>query len=235
MKKLLILILLLQAFTGCKNTDALTKTPTKIDQAQVLTEVMTGSYTSAKQAKSDSSYYSISLHMYPVWKSKSGHYLYVEQALASKQQQPYRQRIYHIEALKNGTLTSTLYSLEDEKRFIGKYAEPAFFDQFDESILSEREGCTVYIQKVGDAYVGATKDKECQSSLRGSTYATAEVRIEKDKVISWDRGFDDDDKHVWGAEKGGYIFELIRKQVPNYNKSGNGIQLRDNRKIQVKE
>jgi CpeT protein len=46
----------------------------------------------------------------------------------------------------------------------------------------------------------------CPSNLRGATYATSEVVVQHDKMISWDRGFDSRDKQVWGAEKGGYIF-----------------------------
>ncbi|WP_188926788.1 CpcT/CpeT family chromophore lyase [Shewanella algicola] len=28
----------------------------------------------------------------------------------------------------------------------------------------------------------------------------------KDKIVSWDRGFDSNDQQVWGAVKGGYEF-----------------------------
>jgi CpeT protein len=46
--------------------------------------------------------------------------------------------------------------------------------------------------------------------LRGATYATSEVIIKNQQMISWDRGYDSSDRQVWGAEKGGYVFEKIR-------------------------
>ncbi|MFN0200091.1 MAG: CpcT/CpeT family chromophore lyase, partial [Bacteroidia bacterium] len=52
--------------------------------------------------------------------------------------------------------------------------------------------------------------KECPSALRGAKYATSEVVIEKKRIISWDRGFNAKDEHVWGAKNGGY--EFVRKK-----------------------
>jgi len=30
--------------------------------------------------------------------------------------------------------------------------------------------------------------------------------VTKGRVVSWDRGFDAEGNHIWGAEKGGYEF-----------------------------
>ncbi|MCK5454144.1 MAG: hypothetical protein KAJ16_07275 [Calditrichia bacterium] len=57
---------------------------------------------------------------------------------------------------------------------------------------------------------GSTRGNDCQSSLRGTAYATSEVTIRKTELISWDRGFDSNDQQVWGAEKAGYIFKKIK-------------------------
>ena len=73
--------------------------------------------------------------------------------------------------------------------------------------LADRQGCSIYLHKRGKKmFSGATTGKECQSSLRGAAYATSEVTVYPDKLVSWDRGWDKDDKQVWGAEKGGYVF-----------------------------
>jgi len=32
------------------------------------------------------------------------------------------------------------------------------------------------------------------------------LSLKKGELISWDQGFDANDKQVWGATKGGYIF-----------------------------
>jgi hypothetical protein len=31
------------------------------------------------------------------------------------------------------------------------------------------------------------------------------------QLLSWDRGYDKEGKYVWGAEKGGYVFDKISK------------------------
>jgi len=184
-------------------------TPSTADapsRAAVLQKIMTGSFSSAEQAANDSDYYSISLHMYPIWEGKDGHYLYVEQALSSQQEKPYRQRIYKLVELPDGRLGSELFLIENDSLFIGKWKEPEFFDKFDESLLTQKEGCTVYLTQKGDTYSGATNAKDCTSTMRGATYATARVRIQPGRVSSWDQGWSEKDEQVWGATKAGYVF-----------------------------
>jgi len=184
-------------------------TPIAAD-ADPLYALMQGSFNSEVQAMKDTNYYNISLQMYPIWQSKKAMYLYVEQALDSKQDAPYRIRIYKLEKLADDSYKSIIYKIKDEKSFIGKWRTPEYFNQFDESILEKREGCAVFLQKQEDgSYKGSTKDDNCKSTLRGASYATSIVRIEKGKVISWDQGFDAEDKQVWGATEGGYVFRKL--------------------------
>jgi hypothetical protein len=42
--------------------------------------------------------------------------------------------------------------------------------------------------------------------MRGASYATSEVVLRDDGLDTWDRGFDDAGKQVWGATKGAYQF-----------------------------
>jgi len=76
--------------------------------------------------------------------------------------------------------------------------------------LKLREGCSIFLQRHSpEFYRGSTCGEGCVSTLRGASYATSEVTIKKTEMISWDRGFDSNQKQVWGAEKGGYIFKKI--------------------------
>jgi hypothetical protein len=34
--------------------------------------------------------------------------------------------------------------------------------------------------------------------------------LQEDMMVSWDRGWNADDKQVWGAEKGGYEFVKLK-------------------------
>ena len=78
--------------------------------------------------------------------------------------------------------------------------------------LINRQGCAIYLRRIDkNIYKGSTPGKECLSSLRGAAYATSEVTIWPDRLISWDRGWNDKGQQVWGAEKGGYIFVKQRR------------------------
>ncbi len=206
MKKLTYLLLFsLSLFLyQCKSSKSSTSSTAQLDALQKL---MTGSFDSADQAAQDSSYYAISLHMYPIWEGK-GHWLYVEQALASRQEQPYRQRVYQLEQVGPNRFASKVYKLENEKDYIGKWREPVFFDRIQPSDLIERTGCAVFLERQSNGqYVGETNAKDCESSLRGAAYATSKVSIKTGMIESWDQGFDANDQQVWGATKGGYIFK----------------------------
>ncbi len=175
-----------------------------------LSRSMTGSYTSAAQAATDTNYFDISLHMYPIWPTSGYKWLYVEQALTSKPEKPYRQRIYKLEQLSKDEFKTTVYEINNSKEFIGKWRNPAFFDQFDHNILIDREGCGVFLKKTGpDTYEGSTKADDCKSTLYGASYATSKVLIKAGMLTSWDQGFDADGKQVWGATEGPYQFIKI--------------------------
>lgn len=178
----------------------------------VLLSWMNGSFNSEEQSQNDSDYYNISLEMHRIWNNRNdGYWLYVEQAVTANKDKPYRQRIYHIFEDNDG-IKSVIYSIPDEKNFVGGWKDISLFDKLSSENLEARDGCEVIIKRKDEnTFIGSTVDKNCTSNLRGATYATTEVVITKDKMISWDRGFNDKDEQVWGAEKGGYIFNKLQK------------------------
>lgn len=203
MRAIIFFLLISICFISCD------KQPKEDTELNELFNIMQGSYHSETQSKQDSSYYNISLHMYPIWKDK-GNYLYVEQALMSMQDKPYRQRIYKISRLNDSTLQSAIYTIPNDSLWIGKWKTPEHFDRIATEYITEKDGCEVLLTRIGENhYKGATGVYTCASSLRGASYATSEVEITKSKIVSWDRGFDAEGNHVWGAQKGGYIFEKL--------------------------
>ena len=198
----LLAVILLAGCTASKsgtgNTDS-----ARLDALQ---QAMTGSFDSSTQADTDPEYYNIVLHMEPIWTDKPGRYLYVEQAVAGDQENPYRQRVYKLET-QGRKLVSRVYELPDPKQFVGAHDDPERFALISPADIVEKVGCAVYLKpdKLG-VYRGSTKKKSCKSSLRGATYATSRVSIGTSFVQSWDRGFNDEDEQVWGATKGGYLF-----------------------------
>ncbi len=174
-----------------------------------LIEMMNGSFSSKEQSASNESYLEINLHMYRIWEDFDEIYFYVEQAAADTPDKPYRQRVYMIEETGDGEFKSTIYTFHNERYFAGKWKDLSFFENFDNTILSEKEGCDVMLKLEGSGFVGSTNGKDCKSELRGASYATSEVKISADQLSSWDRGFDSSDAQVWGATEGPYIFKRL--------------------------
>jgi hypothetical protein len=207
MKHLLPFFIVLISVYSCKNeTKAEVKEDTELKE---LFTLMQGSFDSAIQAEVDSTYYNISLHMYPIWEDK-GNFLYVEQALTSTPNEPYRQRIYEVKRASDSSFSSAIYKLDSDSLWIGKWKNPKAFDSIALNDIALKEGCEVILKRIAPKqFIGKTGDDTCISTMRGASYARSEVEILEDKIISWDRGFDSDGNYVWGAEKSGYIFNKI--------------------------
>lgn len=185
--------------------------PAQPGTLEELTSWMTGNFSSEAQATRDSDYFAISLIMTPIWEERypGQHWLYVEQAMASRLDKPYRQRIYQVEALSDGSFRSAVYTLPDPEAAIGKSTDSSFFDAWEPEDLDLRDGCAVYLSYQAGVYTGSTRGHGCASNLRGAAYASSRVSISLEGIVSWDQGFDPSGAQVWGAEKGGY--EFIRR------------------------
>lgn len=172
-----------------------------------LAKFMQGSYDNSKQAKADTNFFGISLKIIPIWKARTdGFWFYVEQAVSSKLDKPYRQRVYHLTEPANGKFESAVYTLSNPLRFAGKINE---VEKLIPDSLIARDGCSVFLQFAqGKKYFkGTTDSNKCPSDLKGAKYATSEVSVYKNQLISWDRGYDADAKQVWGSTMGPYIFK----------------------------
>ncbi len=171
--------------------------------------LMEGSFSSEEQARNDSDYYDIRLHMKRIWTDREdGKWLYVEQAVAGAEEKPYRQRIYRVDQLKDGSFISEVYTFENPIRFAGAWKDDNLLNSLSPDSLMLREGCTVYLSLADNGdFIGGTRGSECASDLRGAAYATSEVVINEFGLKTWDRGFDINGNQVWGAVKDGYFFK----------------------------
>nr|WP_294775649.1 chromophore lyase CpcT/CpeT [uncultured Flavobacterium sp.] len=206
MKKALFYLAAMALFISCKSGQI--QSFKNSSELQELVNVMQGHYSSEKQSKADEDYYNISLRMTPIWKTK-GNYLFVEQAIFDKQDKPYRVRIYKV-SQRGEAFISEIYTLKDEKAWIGKWATPEAYDQLTEADIELKPGCEVVLKRTAkNRFEGATGDKTCPSELRGASWANSKVTVTETQILSWDQGFDKDGKQVWGATKGGYEFIKI--------------------------
>lgn len=201
---LLIVFLFSSVFAGAQQK------LTKADLEEVKNR-LEGSFDNEEQSKTDNSFKHIKLHTKEIsirGKNKEGGYwLYVEQAMASNQDKPYRQRIYHLYKKDNETLVTKVYELDEPLRFAGAWAKTDKLKKLTRDSLYEKEGCDIYLTKTEDGdFTGGTVGKGCLSTLKGASYATSEITIYSNMLVSWDRGRDEHDNLVWGPEKGGYRF-----------------------------
>jgi hypothetical protein len=126
--------------------------------------------------------------------------------MATKLDKPYRQRIYRLRHPGENTFTSDIYTIKNALSYAGLQNDKTKLQKLSIDSLELKDGCTVTMIKNNDVYAGGTDGKSCPSDLRGAKYATTKITMKKGELISWDQGFDTNDKQVWGATKGGYIF-----------------------------
>jgi hypothetical protein len=188
--------------------------PSNTEAAELtrVTEFLTGSFSSEAQSKEDQTYFDVRLHMTPIWPERTDeHWIYVEQALATALDKPYRQRVYHV-VWKDGGPVSLVYTLPgDPIKYAGAWKQSKPLSDLTPERLVARDGCAIVLKRQPDGtYKGATVGTDCKSDLRGASYATSEVMLAADTLTSWDRGFDASGKQVWGAVKGPYVFKKER-------------------------
>jgi hypothetical protein len=181
-----------------------------------LHRYLTGRFDSADQSMSEPEYFAVQLEACPVVAPELGErVLYIEQAVMTSLDAPYRQRLYVVQpgADPSTQAVSVVYELADPAAFVGACSEATPRDVTAAEAI-ERAGCEVLVDVDGSGgFVGGTQGTDCESSLQGASYATSEVTITQDLIASWDRGYDASGNQVWGAVSGAYHF-VRRTPVP---------------------
>jgi CpeT protein len=177
-------------------------------QTQEVADWLTGSFSNRAQAAHDTAFHHVVLHMHRIWTHRTGeHWLYVEQALATTPEKPYRQRVYHIR-WEQGPVSDVYLLPGDASAFVGGWRDTRALERLTPDSLLPRHGCSIALRKESAGhYQGATRGKICGSERGGATYATSDVTLDASVLTSWDRGFDPEDRQVWGSTEGPYRFE----------------------------
>ncbi len=176
-----------------------------------LANTMSGTYSTADQARGDQNFRNITLHLARIWPDRTdGPWLYLEQALTDALDHPYRQRVCQLAARADGSFESRVFELTDLIGLTGAWKEPARFAKLDPSSLIPCVDCTVILQVQPDgSFKGGTEGNGCGSTLRGASYATTETSISNQQIITWERGYNASGVQVWGSIHGGFIFKKI--------------------------
>jgi hypothetical protein len=186
---------------------------------QRVVDLLTGTFSSAAQAAAaaaavedptEAAYFDIRLVHAPIWTDRDdGPWLYVEQAVAARPDRPYRQRVYRVRA-EGDAVRSDVFVLPDGGAdLVNAWRDPARFDGLTPDDLEPRAGCTVFLRRSGEGFVGSAHDRDCASDFQGATHTTSIVEVDADGIRSWDRGWDDAGAQVWGAVDGPYRFDRV--------------------------
>jgi len=185
-------------------------------EVKMVTDWLTGSFSNHAQASSDPRFREVEVHMTPIWPDrKDGPWLYVEQAVTTALDRPYRQRIYQIgpalAADGSPAVLSMIYSLPgDPLVYAGAWKDPSRFGDIIPGMLTPLEGCGVTLVADGPAaFKGGTEGTNCASTRGGAAYTTSEIHLDATTLETLDRGFSADGTQVWGSEHGPYRFERV--------------------------
>lgn len=182
--------------------------PTALER---LAACLTGSFSNADQARGDQNFRDVTLHVAAIWTDRSdGPWLYCEQSLADAPDHPYRQRIYQLTTRADGAIESRIFELPDAIAATGAWKNPSLLAKRNPDSLGTHAGCALILRMQPDgSFKGGTEGKGCLSTLRGASYATAEITVSDRQTIMWDRGYNAGDTQVWGSIHGGYIFKKM--------------------------
>ncbi len=182
-----------------------------VADVNLLADWLTGHFSSVEQSKTNPEYFEIHLHASRIWTDRTdGPWIYVEQAMGSALDKPYRQRIYHIALGADGLFESAVYELPDPAVAVGAWKDAGKLKDVTPQNIKSRQGCTVYLKFINGNFNGGTRGDECLSSLRGAHHASSEVLAGPNGLRTWDRGFDASGKQVWGATAGPYVFDRMK-------------------------
>jgi CpeT protein len=203
MRPVLTLIACLLLFTSCGLAE-----PSTLEHLAVF---LTGSFSSADQARGDQNFRAATLHITPIWTDRSdGPWLYLEQALADAPAHPYRQLIYQLATRPDHSLEARIFEPPDPIAATGAWKDSTLLAKLTPANLVTREGCTLVLQlQPGGTFKGGTEGTGCASALRGASYSTIETVISNLQIVTWERGFNAAGTQVWGSIHGGYVFKRV--------------------------
>lgn len=177
---------------------------------EIMVKWMIGSYSSAAQAatSNDPYHYDVRRKTALIWENnKDGYWLYLEQAYAESQNNPYFQRIYHF-YYEDGIIKNTIYALNNASSFVGSWATPEDFDAIGMDDITERPNCGLTFEINADHVYGETSGTSCTSSIPNVAYMSSEQWVYDTQWHSYDLGYNSQGVIVMGPYSP-YIFDKV--------------------------
>jgi len=197
--------------TSCQVFKKTSDSELSLDRSEQLVNWLSGSWSNGEQAAEVSVVYHLDMHVYQIWLDrKDGYWLYVEQASESNPSAPYRQQVYQV--LKNNDKYEIrVNDLPAPEKVIRGWIGGTPLDTWTPEDLKPRKGCTVFIEYDTEinAFRGSSGKATCANLTQGAAYSEREIVVSSDRLVDFDRGFDQQGKQVWGASKVPYIYKEI--------------------------
>ncbi len=221
MRQLAVILIFLSVCLWACTAQKMKKTTKRFNmEVKQLAEWMTGSFNSYQQAITNDAFYNTTLEVHPIWQERTdGHWLYIEQALANQQHQPYRQRIYQLKSLGKGKYEMVVYKIPQPERLINQWDNTIIFEQLSPEVLELRDGCSLFMHLENGVFKGETVEGSCESHLRGAAYATSKVMVYKDSLKFIDKGFDKNGQLLWGDNDQAYVLKKQKTEKLDYPKA----------------
>ena len=140
---------------------------------------------------------------------QSAAFLYQEQALIERLDQPYRQRFLAIAPdLLSNSIQSITFRPPHPEQWTGLCDRPHDDRAIQTRDLGE-ETCWVFLRSAASDYIGRTPVGGCPTNVNGAVAITNVVVLHDEGMDTWDRGFDADGNQVWGATTIPYQYRWV--------------------------
>ncbi|OOG73751.1 chromophore lyase CpcT/CpeT [Algoriphagus sp. A40] len=183
-------------------------------QPQLLEEFnkrIIGEFSTARMASEDPSLAHLILTVKPIWQDRiDGHWFFLEQAEHFRKDLPHRSLVLNVFE-KDGKIISRNFSFFNKDIFLDIDERPFPIEQLSPVALESRYCDIIFEKDSSGNFVGKTPEEGCPTNLFGAQFFTNESYLTSDFLISWDRGWKDQDEQAWGLEKFGYLFEKINQ------------------------
>lgn len=187
-------------------------------RAEEVAALLAGTYDSKARSESDpKSPPAARLVAVRVPKSRLGDgapVLYVEEALLSAPNRPSRLRFCRVEETADGGVVVRVLAPKEALAVSGKWRDPSDLALFGPHDVVERIACAIRLKRSDGGWSGSTEGKGCPSARGGARYVVTRLTLAPGRIESWERGYDRDDRQVWGSAEGPTVYEKRSEGPP---------------------
>lgn len=139
--------------------------------------------------------------------------LFLEQAYDFMLNNPYRVRVLKFSIVEE-RIELENFKVQEQEQFFGASRDREKLQKLTADLLEKMPGCDMTVDWMGNHFQGKIKPgKACIVERKGKiTYLDNSFQIDREKLISYDRGRDPEtDELVWGSIAGPFEFTPIQR------------------------